>query len=90
MLGYEERDAQLFASYGIDYLKYDNCNGPPEWRNRYARMRDALLKFWNRPVLYAICEWGQDDVWTWGNETGHSWRISGDISPYSGFFSRLG
>jgi alpha-galactosidase len=45
-------------------------------------MRDALLKYWDQPILYALCEWGEDDVWLWGNETGHSWRISGDIWPY--------
>ncbi|KAK0574385.1 hypothetical protein LWI29_022796 [Acer saccharum] len=25
-LGYEEQDADTFASWGIDYLKYDNCH----------------------------------------------------------------
>ncbi|CAD6219880.1 unnamed protein product [Miscanthus lutarioriparius] len=25
-LGYEEQDAKAFASWGVDYLKYDNCN----------------------------------------------------------------
>jgi alpha-galactosidase len=45
-------------------------------------MRDALLKFWEQPILYALCEWGEDKVWRWGNETGHSWRISEDIWPY--------
>ena len=71
---------------GVDYLKYDNCNydyDTPEWQLRYNRMRDALLKYWNQPILYAICEWGDDNVWTWGNETGHSWRIFHDILPYS-------
>ena len=24
--GHEELDAQTFASWGISYLKYDNCN----------------------------------------------------------------
>lgn len=64
-------------------MKYDNCGrGPPEWKPRYDRMRDALLKYWDQPILYALCEWGENDVWLWGNETGHSWRISLDIWPY--------
>lgn len=68
---------------GVDYLKYDNCGrGLPVWKPRYDQMRDALLKYWDQPILYALCEWGEDDVWVWGNETGHSWRISGDIWPY--------
>ena len=63
--------------------------GPPEWQPRYDRMRDALVKYWNQPILYALCEWGEDDVWLWGNETGHSWRISKDIWPYAGQTVRL-
>ena len=67
----------------MDYLKYDNCaRGPAEWQPRYNAMRNALLKYWKQPILYALCEWGEDDVWKWGNETGHSWRISFDIWPY--------
>lgn len=42
-------------------------------------MRDALLKI-DRTILYSLCEWGQADVKTWGNETGNSWRMSGDIT----------
>lgn len=30
-LGYEMIDAQTFAEWGVDYLKYDNCFPPPEW-----------------------------------------------------------
>src|SRR5205085_7607591 len=67
----------------VDYLKYDNCGrGREVWKPRYDAMRDALLKSWKQPILYALCEWGEDDVWKWGNETGHSWRISEDIHPY--------
>jgi alpha-galactosidase len=42
-------------------------------------MRDALLGQ-TRTILYSLCDWGQADVNTWGNETGNSWRMSGDIS----------
>lgn len=24
-LGYEQKDADLWASWGVDYIKYDNC-----------------------------------------------------------------
>jgi alpha-galactosidase len=44
-------------------------------------MRDALLAQ-NRTILYSLCEWGQADVEVWGNATGNSWRMSGDITPY--------
>jgi len=48
---------------------------------RYRNMRDALLAQ-NRTILYSLCEWGQADVEVWGNATGNSWRMSGDITPY--------
>jgi alpha-galactosidase len=48
--------------------------------HRYAIMRDALLAQ-NRTILYSLCDWGQADVEVWGNATGNSWRISGDITP---------
>lgn len=76
---------------GVDYLKYDNCqspftgyNGTESYPTRYNAMRDALLQSWNtsRPIHYSLCEWGNDHVWTWGNQTGHSWRIAIDIEPY--------
>ena len=43
-LGNEQRDANTWASWGIDYLKYDNC-GDHQGRSgqeRYTAMRDAL------------------------------------------------
>jgi alpha-galactosidase len=43
-------------------------------------MRDALLAQ-NRTILYSLCEWGNANVQTWGNQTGSSWRHSGDIDP---------
>jgi alpha-galactosidase len=79
-LGNEQRDANTWASWGIDYLKYDNCgqqngiSGP----TRYAAMRDALART-GRQILFAICNWGNDDVRSWGPSTGNSWRDTGDI-----------
>ncbi|GGR95223.1 alpha-galactosidase [Streptomyces humidus] len=79
-LGHETTDAQSFASWGVDYLKYDNCNstGAPA-RARYTAMRDALAAT-GRPILYSLCNWGQDNVWTWGADVGNSWRTTGDIN----------
>ena len=78
-LGYEEIDAQTYAEWGIDYLKYDNCftdGSPPE--KRYPVMRDALLQQ-NRPIFYSICEWGINDPATWARSVGNSWRTTIDI-----------
>ncbi|NUO97965.1 MAG: alpha-galactosidase [Nonomuraea sp.] len=80
-LGYERRDAALWASWGIDYLKYDNC-GDHQGKNgqqRYTAMRDALAAT-GRPIVYSLCNWGQENVWTWGMPVGNSWRTTGDIA----------
>ncbi|MFE9568218.1 glycoside hydrolase family 27 protein [Streptomyces sp. NPDC006692] len=79
-LGHEATDARSFASWGVDYLKYDNCNnnGVPA-QSRYTTMRDALAAT-DRPILYSLCNWGQENVWTWGAGVGNSWRTTGDIS----------
>jgi alpha-galactosidase len=54
-LGYETKDANTYASWGVDYLKYDNCNNDhsaPEIR--YGRMRDAL-NHTGRPIFFSMC-----------------------------------
>ncbi len=79
--GYEYQDARTYAEWGIDYLKYDWCD--TENLNpigAYTTMRDALHKA-GRPILFSICEWGDNQPWEWGEDVGHSWRISGDIYP---------
>jgi alpha-galactosidase len=78
-LGHEDVDAATFAEWGVDYLKYDNCNnqGVPALQ-RYPRMRDAL-RATGRPITYSITEWGQNKPWEWGADVGHLWRTTGDI-----------
>ncbi|XP_031091503.1 alpha-galactosidase-like isoform X1 [Ipomoea triloba] len=78
-LGYEEQDARTFASWGVDYLKYDNCNNNNEnMKDRYGKMKQALLDT-GRSIFFSMCQWGQEDVPTWGQSVGNSWRTSGDI-----------
>jgi alpha-galactosidase len=83
-LNHEQQDANSFASWGVDYLKYDNCNnqGVP-YEQRYNAMRDALART-GRPIVYSLCEWGEDSVWTWGSATGNLWRTTGDINASFG------
>ncbi|WP_189134308.1 NPCBM/NEW2 domain-containing protein [Wenjunlia tyrosinilytica] len=79
-LGHEQQDADTFASWGVDYLKYDNCNNQGvDAKTRYRKMRDAL-KNTGRPIVYSICEWGQNKPWEWAQDTGNLWRTTGDIS----------
>jgi alpha-galactosidase len=77
--GYEYQDARSYASWDIDYLKYDWCNtGKINAEEAYKTMRDAL-KMAGRPVVFSICEWGDNQPWNWGKDVGHLWRVSGDI-----------
>ncbi|MGW4891488.1 NPCBM/NEW2 domain-containing protein [Kitasatospora sp. NPDC004240] len=79
-LGHERQDANLWASWGVDYLKYDNCNNRGvDAQARYKAMGDAL-KATGRPILYSICEWGSTGPWNWASTVGNSWRTTGDIS----------
>jgi alpha-galactosidase len=79
-LDHEQQDANLFASWGVDYLKYDNCNNQGrDAIERYTKMRDAL-RATGRPIVYSICEWGQNKPWLWAQEVGNLWRTTGDIN----------
>lgn len=79
-LDHEVADAKMFAKWGIDYLKYDNCNsqGRPEL-GRYLAMRNALNDA-GRPIVFSVCEWGSDRPWEWAPTLGNLWRTTGDIS----------
>ncbi|MCA1217095.1 NPCBM/NEW2 domain-containing protein [Streptomyces sp. 8L] len=83
-LGHETTDAQTFADWGVDYLKYDNCNNNSDgsradYVKRYTAMRDALAAT-GRPIVYSLCEWGEQSPWEWAGDVGNSWRTTGDIS----------
>lgn len=80
--GFEEQDARTFASWGIDYLKYDYCNAPEDSataRLRYKTMADALSKS-GRDIVLGICEWGQRNGEEWCEHVGGQlWRTSSDV-----------
>ncbi|MFF7251098.1 NPCBM/NEW2 domain-containing protein [Embleya sp. NPDC008237] len=79
-LGHERQDANLFASFGVDYLKYDNCNNQGvDARKRYTDMANALRDT-GRPIVFSLCDWGESKPWEWAAPIGHLWRTTGDIS----------
>lgn len=81
-LGHEEIDAKTYASWGVDYLKYDNCaDSGIDPRKRYPVMRDAL-NVTGRRIFYSLCEWGVDNPATWAPAVGNSWRTTPDISDH--------
>ncbi|KAG2073134.1 glycoside hydrolase family 27 protein [Suillus decipiens] len=87
---HEEQDAMTFQSWGFDFLKYDNCAIPFDdviregMIGKYNRMADALAevaKKTDTTLIFSLCEWGWSQVWLWGAQISHSWRIADDIWP---------
>jgi alpha-galactosidase len=83
-LGVEQLDAQTWADWGVDYVKYDNCFNLSDGTQanfiaRYTAMRDALQRT-GRPMVYSISEWGQSQPWQWAPGVGNLWRTTGDIN----------
>jgi len=79
--GHEYQDAITYASWGIDYVKYDWCDTKDiNPKAAYSTMRDAIRSA-GRPILFSICEWGDNKPWEWATDVGHSWRTTGDIYP---------
>ena len=94
----EEEDARRYASWGLDYLKYDWCSydeiakdhSLPELEKPYSVMRAALDKA-PRDIVYSLCQYGMGDVWKWGAEVGgNCWRTTGDINDTWSSMSGIG
>lgn len=81
--GYEYQDARLYASFDIDYLKFDWCyTDGINAKEAYKTMSKAL-KVAGKPIVFSLCEWGGNKPWLWAAEVGHLWRTTGDI--YAGW-----
>lgn len=94
--GHVRQDAQTFADWGVDYLKYDLCSGEYFYadadtvKRSYAEM-GAALKATGRPIVYSLCEYGRFDVGSWGRSVGgHLWRTTGDITDDYATMARIG
>jgi len=102
-LGHELQDARTYAAWGIDYLKYDLCGLRTEMRaaptpeaghkimvDAYVKMRDALRST-GRPIVYSLCQYGDDAVWEWGPSVGGNlWRTTGDITDKYAKMAEIG
>jgi alpha-galactosidase len=73
--GYEMQDATTFASWGVDYLKYDNCNATLDIETQYQTMSGSLASS-GRPFVFSLCAWA---FYEWGIGTGQLWRTTSDI-----------
>ena len=90
--GHEQQDANLFASWGIDYLKEDWCNIPfssfsgqshqQVAQTLYTRMKNALAAA-GRPIVFSMCNGWDSSVQpqTWAGPVANLWRTSTDIQP---------
>jgi alpha-galactosidase len=89
---FEIQDLTTWASWGFDYIKYDDCYSPfdnitqANQFGRYQRMSDAIATFakstYSKPFEYSPRNWGLEQVWIWGHRLGQSWQINGDIRPW--------
>ncbi len=86
--GHERTDAADFAKWGVDYLKYDDCNLPPQipptpagYKAAYKVMSQAL-RATGRDIVYSICEHTEaGQSWLWGATMSNLWRSTSDIRP---------
>jgi alpha-galactosidase len=93
--GHEQQDANTYAGWGVDYLKYDLCSymfimklhDPHQdtrqalamMKKAYSKMHQSLVTT-HRPIVYSLCEYGVGSVWEWGPEVGGNlWRTTDDI-----------
>ncbi len=70
----------FYASLNIDYLKFDWCSSNGlNAKESYTTMSNAL-KVAKRPIIFSLCEWGDNKPWQWAKEVGQLWRTTGDIA----------
>lgn len=76
--GYEAVDAATFAEWGVDYVKEDWCKSEDlDAAAAYTKMSKALRST-GRPMVFSICEWGDNQPWLWASEVSNLWRTTGD------------
>ncbi|MGH9772756.1 MAG: glycoside hydrolase family 27 protein, partial [Candidatus Acidiferrales bacterium] len=94
--GHERQDAETYARWGVDFLKYDWCSAskvyaPDRMQFAYRKMEDAIRRT-HRPMVYSLCQYGLEHVWTWGDSVGGNlWRTTMDVSNRIDFqdYSRM-
>ena len=90
-LDHERQDAEVWNSWGVDYLKYDWCGyskvfeaGRDKSEAAYIRPYLKMQQFLReqpRDIFYSLCQYGWGRVWEWGAFIdANSWRTSHDIN----------
>jgi alpha-galactosidase len=76
--GFEDKDASSFAEWGVDYVKEDWCNtAGMSAQEAYTKMSRSILAT-GRPMVFSLCEWGDNKPWNWAAPVGNLWRTTGD------------
>lgn len=94
--GHVQQDAQTFADWGFDYLKYDLCSGEWFYNDRDTVVRSyyemgKALRDTGRDILFSLCEYGRFDVGEWGRDVGGElWRTTGDITDDFETMAKIG
>jgi alpha-galactosidase len=89
---HEQVDAQQFANWGFDFLKYDWCSYSQvaphptlEDYQRPYRQMGGILKKLDRDIVLNLCQYGMGDSWKWAADTGGQlWRTTGDLGAVKG------
>jgi len=82
--GHEQQDADTYAGWGVDFLKYDWCSAskvyqPDQMQAAYRKMYEAIRST-GRPMVFSLCQYGLETVWRWGASVGgNMWRTTDDI-----------
>lgn len=104
-LNHEETDVKTWASWGLDYIKYDWCSYTQFLENQgktmkqwtveeqilpFKKLSDAIEKS-GRNITHSVCNWGMGEAWKWGARTGGQlWRTTGDIEDSWASMSSIG
>ena len=88
--GHEFEDARLYASWGVDFLKYDLCNTDSLNAPEAYKTMSAALRATGRPIVFSLCEWGDHVPWLWAKGVGELYRTTGDISPIFAIDKHMG
>lgn len=91
---HEQEDAQRYAAWGFDLLKYDQCTAgkllaaakqqDPNFHPReFWKCMPQHLAETDRDFIFNLCQYGLDEPWRWAAGIGaHTWRIGGDLNHH--------
>jgi len=95
---HEQQDAESYAEWGVDFVKYDWCTyafvagglSLGRFQKPYAEM-GRYLRATGRDMVFSLCQYGMKDVWKWGESVGgNMWRTHGDLEDTYKRISEIG